>query len=116
MTGLMTCSITSFSICSWVTSGSCWAPMTTLSMRLSLPIAVFHSDLGLAVRAQVGHDLFLAHLRQPAAELVRQSDGERHELGRLVAGEAHHHALVAGADQSSSSVFCARPSWPPATC
>ena len=30
-------------------------------------------------------------------ELVRQRDGQRHELGRLVAGEAEHHALVAGA-------------------
>ena len=28
---------------------------------------------------------------------MRQGDGQRHELGRLVAGVAEHHALVAGA-------------------
>ena len=34
---------------------------------------------------------------QPAGEPVGQRDRQRHELGGLVAGEAEHQALVAGA-------------------
>ena len=30
-------------------------------------------------------------------DAVGQGDGQGHELGRLAAGEAEHHALVAGA-------------------
>ena len=62
-----------------------------------LAVLVAHRDLALAVRAQVREDLGLAHVGEPARELVRERDGQRHELGRLGAGEAEHHALVAGA-------------------
>ena len=37
-------------------------------------------------------------LGDPVDDPVRQRDRQRHQLGRLVAGEAEHHALVAGAD------------------
>ena len=41
----------------------------------------------------------LAHLGEAAREAVRQRDRQRHQLRRLVAGEADHHALVARAHQ-----------------
>ena len=62
-----------------------------------LAVLVAHRDLGLPVRAQVRQDLGLAHVGEAAGELVRECDRQRHELGRLGAGEAEHHALVAGA-------------------
>ena len=58
---------------------------------------VLHGHLGLAVRAQVVQLAALAHLGQPAGHAVGQRDGQGHELRRLAAGEAEHHALVAGA-------------------
>ena len=60
-------------------------------------VLVAHRDLRLAVRAQVGQHLGLADLAEPARQLVGQGDRQRHELRGLVAGEAEHHALVAGA-------------------
>jgi hypothetical protein len=36
-------------------------------------------------------------LGQPARQRVREHDRQRHQLGRLVAGEPVHHPLVAGA-------------------
>ena len=39
----------------------------------------------------------LRDLGEPLDEPVGEGDGQRHQLGRLVAGEAEHHALVAGA-------------------
>ena len=62
-----------------------------------LAVLVPHGDLGLAVGPQVRQDLGLAHVGQALGELVRQRDGQRHELGGLGAGVAEHHALVAGA-------------------
>ena len=38
-----------------------------------------------------------AHLGEPLREPVRQPDRQRHQVGRLVAGVAEHHPLVAGA-------------------
>jgi hypothetical protein len=64
---------------------------------LGLAEFVFDGDLGLAVGAQVREDTFFPHLRQAQAEMMRQSDGERHELRGLVRGVAEHHALVPGA-------------------
>ena len=61
------------------------------------PIAVANRHLGLAVGAQVGDDLPLAHLRQALGELVRERDRQRHQLLGLVGGVAEHHPLVAGA-------------------
>ena len=58
---------------------------------------VLDGDLALGVRAQALDDALLAHVRLALHELVRERDGERHELRRLAAGEAEHHALVARA-------------------
>ena len=46
---------------------------------------------------QVVEDLVLAHLAQALRQLVREHDGQRHQLFRLVAGVAEHQALVARA-------------------
>ncbi len=56
--------------------------------------AVLHSDLALAVGPQVVHQLVLAHLGEPLGQLVGQGDGQGHQLLRLPAGVAEHHALV----------------------
>ena len=60
--------------------------------------AVFHRHLRLGVGAEVGHLLaFLADDGQFPQQEVREVDGERHVVLGLLAGEAEHHALVAGA-------------------
>ena len=58
---------------------------------------VAHRDLALAVGAQEVERPLLAHVGQPLGQLVRRHDRHRHQLGRLVAGVAEHHPLVAGA-------------------
>ena len=63
-----------------------------------LVVDVADRDLGLAVGAQVGHGAVLAHCSQLLGHALCQVDGHGHERGRLVAGVAEHHALVAGAD------------------
>jgi hypothetical protein len=60
-------------------------------------LRIFDCDLGFAIGAEVRAGTVLANLRKFLAELMRERDGHRHQLGRLVAGEAKHHALVAGA-------------------
>ncbi|MNT12086.1 hypothetical protein D3C72_1470010 [compost metagenome] len=60
---------------------------------------VLHRHLGLAVGTQVIEAQALAGLGQPAGQLMGQHDRQGHQLGRLVAGEAEHQALVAGADR-----------------
>ena len=60
-------------------------------------LVVLHRHLALAVGPHIGELSALADLRHPAAELVGQGDGQGHQLRRLVAGVAEHHALVAGA-------------------
>ena len=61
--------------------------------------AVFVDDrhLRLAVGAQVADGADAAHLGQALGHAVGQPDRQRHEVGRLVAGVAEHHPLVAGA-------------------
>ena len=60
-------------------------------------VVVLHGDLGLAVGTQIVHQTLLAHIGQALGHLVCDRDGQRHQLRRLVAGVAEHHALVAGA-------------------
>ena len=60
-------------------------------------VIIFHGDLRLAVGAQIGQQTLLAHVGQALGHLVGQRDGQRHQLGGLVAGVAEHHALIAGA-------------------
>ena len=58
---------------------------------------ILHGDLGLAVGTQIGQQTLLAHVGQALGHLVCKGDGQGHQLGRLVAGVAEHHALIAGA-------------------
>jgi hypothetical protein len=58
---------------------------------------IFNRHLALAVRKEVPDLPILADLGEPAGDLVGERDGKRHQLWRLVAGVANHHALVAGA-------------------
>ena len=96
--GWMTCSRTSgVSSDSREMSGACWLDTTTVCRRTGVQPVVLDGDLGLAVRAQVGNRAVLAHGRQAPGQPVRERDRQRHQLGRLAAREAEHHALVAGA-------------------
>ena len=67
--------------------------------RHRLAVLVLDGDLRLRVGTQerVLLRVLLADLRQVLDEMMRERDRQRHELGRLVAGEAEHQALVAGA-------------------
>ena len=58
---------------------------------------VANRNLALAVGAQEVDHALLAHVGQLLRQLVRRHDRQRHQLGRLVAGVAEHHPLVAGA-------------------
>ena len=59
---------------------------------------VLDGHLGLAVGPEVRQLAGLADLGQPARHPVGEGDRQRHQLGRLAAGEAEHHPLVAGAE------------------
>ena len=61
-----------------------------------LAVPVLDAHLGLAVGTQEV-EAAAAGAGQLAGEVVRVLDGRRHQLGRLVAGVAEHHPLVAGA-------------------
>ena len=59
--------------------------------------AVFHRHLRLGIGTEVGHLLaFAADLGQLQEQHVGEVDGEWHVVLGLLAGEAEHHALVAG--------------------
>ena len=60
-------------------------------------VLVADGDLGLAVRAQVGHGSVLADGGQALGHALGQVGGHGHEDVGLVGGVAEHHALVAGA-------------------
>ena len=60
-------------------------------------VLVLVGDLGLAVGTEVRDLPGLADLGQPLGEPVGGPDRQRQQVRRLVAGEAEHHALVAGA-------------------
>ena len=66
--------------------------------RHGLIVFVFHCHLGLSVRIEERQRAVLAHLRQAKRHPVAQGNGQGHSFGRLGAGVAEHHALVAGTD------------------
>ncbi len=68
-----------------------------LDHRRPVVAVVCDGHLDLPVGAQVGQRPRLADLRQPPRQAVRERDRQRHQLRRLVAGEAEHHPAVAGA-------------------
>ena len=59
---------------------------------------ILHGDLALAVRAEPRQLAALAAGRQGLGQVVCVGDRGRHQLARLMAGEAEHHALIARAD------------------
>ncbi len=63
--------------------------------RHRLAVLVGHTDLGLAVRAQVGQYPDPPDLGQPLRQTVGQPDGKGHQVRGLVAGVPEHHPLVA---------------------
>ena len=67
------------------------------ALRAVLVDLVANRHLRLAVRAQVRHQARLAHLGHALADLVREQDRQRHQLGGLVRGVSEHHPLVARA-------------------
>ena len=94
----MTCSRRSgLSRVSMSRPGWCWLEMSTVLSRTGTAVLVLERDLGLAVGPQVGQHARLAHLGQPLGQPVGQPDRQGHEVVGLVAGEAEHHPLVAGA-------------------
>ena len=60
-------------------------------------VNIFDRDLGFAVGAEEINHVLLANFGKLVRQAVRQLDRHGHQLGRLVAGEAEHQALVAGA-------------------
>ena len=76
---------------------ACWVEIRIFSISTGLAVLVADGDLRLAVGAQVGQHLALAHLGEPLGELVRERDRQRHQLLGLVGGVAEHHPLVARA-------------------
>ena len=67
-------------------------------LRAVLVDLVANGHLRLAVGAKVRQVAGLPHLGQPLADLVREHDRQRHQLGRLARRVAEHHPLVAGAE------------------
>ena len=94
----MTCSMrsgritVSRSMPSW-----CWVRDQHRLQRHRLAVLVLERHLRLAVGAQVRHLAGLADLGQALGQAVGGPDRQRHQVGRLVAGVAEHHPLVAGA-------------------
>ena len=80
------------------TSGSCWAETTTVRTRFGTPCSYSTVTWVLPSGSQVVQLAALADLREAACHAVRERDRQRHELRRLAAGEAEHHALVARAE------------------
>ena len=62
-----------------------------------LSVFVFHCDLCLAIRTEIGKLPVFADGGQPPGDAVRQGDGQGHPLRGLITGKAEHHTLVAGA-------------------
>ncbi len=95
--GSMTCLRISARSCSMETLSLCWRGDDHGIQPHGLAVHVLHADLGLAVGAQVVQQPGAADFAQLGHQLVGQHDGQRHQLGGLVAGVAEHQALVARA-------------------
>ena len=67
----------------------------TVCTLLGQAVLVLHRHLGLAIGTQVRKITLFPGLGHAAAYAVGQGNGQRHQLGRLVARETDHHTLVA---------------------
>ena len=94
--GSITFAITVSRISSWETSGECCVETTTVWTRSGcMPSYSTVTWLLPSGRSQSTPSRRTAASR--LVETVRQHDRQRHQLRGLVAGEAEHHALIAGA-------------------
>ena len=67
-------------------------------MRCGVPsLVVFDRDLALGVGADEGQLAALRSVGVVLDQAMGQIDRQRHERMRFLAGEAEHHALIAGA-------------------
>ena len=66
---------------------------------LGASVFVLDRHLGFAVGTQIFYLAVLPRRRHALAEAMREGDGQRHELRRLVACVADHHALIARAER-----------------
>ena len=60
-------------------------------------VGVIERDLGFAVWTQVRKRAVFADRGEALCQTMRQPNGERHQVGSLVACVPEHHSLVAGA-------------------
>ena len=65
---------------------------------------VFDSDLCLSVGLEIGNRAVLSDLSEFLCHFMREGDRQGHQLLRLVAGKAEHHALIARADHIDFAV------------
>ena len=60
-------------------------------------LVISEGHLGLAIRAQAGDDVRVAHFGEPASQAVSQGDRQGHELCGLIGGITEHETLIARA-------------------
>ncbi len=97
-TGSMTCSLIVLTISACETFGSCCVETTTVSTRTGVKPSYSMVTWLLASGRSQGIVPSFRKLGDPIDDPVCQGDRQRHQLGGVVAGEAEHHPLVAGAD------------------
>ena len=61
-------------------------------------LVIFHGNLALSIGPQVREGSVLAYRGQLPGEFMRQADGIRHILFRLIGRVAEHHSLIPGSD------------------
>ena len=81
------------------TSSRCWAQIRTVSTRTGRPVLVLDRTWLLPSGRRYGTTPALRTSARRVREPVRHGDRQRHQLLGLAAGEAEHHALVAGAQR-----------------
>ncbi len=91
------------------TPSACWVEIRSFSIADRTAVGVADGDLGLAVGAEVGERLVLAHRGEPLGQPVGEVDRHRHQRLGLVAGVAEHHPLVACAGDQQLVVLAADP-------
>ena len=60
-------------------------------------VNIFDCDLGFSIGTEELQTVLLADFRKAAGQLMRKLDRHRHQLGRLIARETEHQALIARA-------------------
>ena len=97
MTGLMTFSMISLSICLLVTSGLCCVETTIVSTRTGLPFRYSTVTWDLPSGRTHGRIFFLRTSARRLCEPMGQDNRHRHQFGGFIGGIAEHETLVASA-------------------